>query len=741
MMHRWNLARIIQFAACLSVLLLASRASLATDAATELIQKYCHGCHGGAKQLGNPDLDVLDAASLTEDYIVKGDLDASYLWQRIADGEMLPESKPQPTDEEKETIKQWVMAGAPMANKAAASEPPATDSGDLDPEQLAIEGTRILNEHCKKCHGDGKQGNPVLDVTKRENLVDKVVSEGRRYIVPGKPQESYIWERVFNESMPPEKAVKRDPGLALSAEDRDTLLKWIIAGAPYPEANSSRGEFFDESQLWEIVNNDLRSARESDRRNYRYFTLGNVYNNSVRYTDDDFVAHQAAISKVVNSMSWESSITNPTKVDEQGIVWRIDMRDYGWSEMDYGQWDGYGNAPDVDAWSLLMHEYPYGIELRNPEIDDQQQRQKLRENFLEARRYTGCELPVLRGDWFVFHGAQSDLYYLISQIPANVGDLEKTIGVDVAQDFMNSKLLRAGVKISGVSNGNRLMDRHDSKYGYYWKSYDFARGTDNLDQLPLGPDYPNHPHARFAFEHDGGEMIFSLPNGLQGYILATGKDERLELGPPEVVRDDQATGGTGQVNNAISCMNCHAAGMRGFEDTIRKGMVIQGDARRFADDLYDPRNRLQKVLDDDAATFKRAARKAMSAPFGNDESKVPDEWFTTGTEPISVVARGYLTSVNAHDVAVELGIQGKENLEAGQIIALKVEGNKDLQRHGLATLANDGVVRRETWESLKAGTSIAQIAAQKLGYGGSVDARGAAANRIFEIYKSQRLEK
>ena len=131
----------------------------------------------------------------------------------------------------------------------------------------------------------------------------------------------------------------------------------------------------------------------------------------------------------------------------------------------------------------------------------------------------------------------------------------------------------------------------------------------------------------------------------------------------------------------------------------------------------------------------------MSAPFGNDESKVPDEWFATGTEPVSVVARTYLTSVNAHDVAVELGVRGKNGIKPGQVIAVKVDGNKSLQRFGLATLANGGVVRRETWESLKAGTSIAQIAAQRLGFGGSVDAGTAAANEIFKIYNSERLEK
>ena len=38
--------------------------------------------------------------------------------------------------------------------------------------------------------------------------------------------------------------------------------------------------------------------------------------------------------------------------------------------------------------------------------------------------------------------------------------------------------------------------------------------------LPLGPVFPNNPfNQNFAFVHDGGEIIYSLPNGLQAYYL------------------------------------------------------------------------------------------------------------------------------------------------------------------------------------------------------------------------------
>jgi hypothetical protein len=48
----------------------------------------------------------------------------------------------------------------------------------------------------------------------------------------------------------------------------------------------------------------------------------------------------------------------------------------------------------------------------------------------------------------------------------------------------------------------------------------------------LGPDGDN------AFKHDGGETIFSLPNGFEAYYLNTAKGVWLDKGPTETVLDD-----------------------------------------------------------------------------------------------------------------------------------------------------------------------------------------------------------
>ncbi len=77
------------------------------------------------------------------------------------------------------------------------------------------------------------------------------------------------------------------------------------------------------------------------------------------------------------------------------------------------------------------------------------------------------------------------------------------------------------MQTSGVSRNNRVIERHEipgSRCRGYWLSYDFASNGD-----PIAPkDILANP---LDFVQDGGEIIFTLPNGLQGYMIV-GADDR-----------------------------------------------------------------------------------------------------------------------------------------------------------------------------------------------------------------------
>ncbi len=84
-----------------------------------------------------------------------------------------------------------------------------------------------------------------------------------------------------------------------------------------------------------------------------------------------------------------------------------------------------------------------------------------------------------------------------------------------------------------MSRNNRLIERHESPYGSYWRSYDFASnsGQCNLFAHPLGPIAAGEP-----FRADGGEIIFSLPNGLHAFMLVGATGQRLDKAPSSIVQ-------------------------------------------------------------------------------------------------------------------------------------------------------------------------------------------------------------
>src|SRR5436190_13342240 len=85
----------------------------------------------------------------------------------------------------------------------------------------------ILAENCFACHGpDSAARKADLRLDRRD---DAVAMEA---VIPGKPEESALIERVCSENpkqlMPPPKTNKK-----LRPEQKELLKKWIAAGAEY----------------------------------------------------------------------------------------------------------------------------------------------------------------------------------------------------------------------------------------------------------------------------------------------------------------------------------------------------------------------------------------------------------------------------------------------------------------------------------------------------------------------------
>lgn len=545
--------------------------------------------------------------------------------------------------------------------------------------ELAVKGDALVRKYCYQCHGITFNGDSALDVTNRTALLDP----DHEYVLAGNAEGSQLWQRIASNEMPPKSQPQPTP------EERELLKQWIHAGAPFPERVVRH--FVEWKSILQAIHDDLKATSPEVRQYVRYFTLTNLYNDVHGVTELEMRLYRAALSKALNSVSWQPDLVIPKPLDPEQTLFRVDIRDLGWTDA---------------TWRMLASHYPYGMGF-NTVPDDALA--KLDE---DIGLYTDTPLCYLRADWFIVRAMRPPLYNKLLKLPKTDVELEKLLKVSVVGDFEQDRLRRAGFVESAVSAGNRIVDRHPASYGYYWKSYDFKKSTlhGNIMRFPLGPAYDKHPFDQLCFEQDGGEMIFGLPNGLQGYYLVDGKGHSIDEGPIEVVRDLTETSGAPIIMNGISCMSCHRHGMISFTDTLRDGAGCQGEARRKLRSICPPKDEMSALVAKDRNRFLQALA-ACTGPFlqvGDDAGKSIEEF----PEPIGSIARRYEQRLGIEQVACECLVQEPMLLKGA------VQSNPQLRNElGLGPLVNNEKINRANWETRDGVISPAQRLMQALDLG------------------------
>jgi hypothetical protein len=185
--------------------------------------------------------------------------------------------------------------------------------------------------------------------------------------------------------------------------------------------------------------------------------------------------------------------------------------------------------------------------------------------------------------------------------------------------------------------------KNASPYGSYWRSYDFADnlGQRNLFAFPLGPGANEK-----SFVADGGEIIFSLPNGLRSFMLVTANGTRLDKAPQAIVSDPKRPDRA--VVNGISCMSCHARGLISKKDQVR--LHVESSPGSFSPQevetvqaLYVPESKLNVVFAKDNDQYRNALEKTGAK--------------LTNTEPINSLAGRFEQELELAAAAAELGLR------------------------------------------------------------------------------------
>ncbi|MCC9608242.1 hypothetical protein LOC68_00965 [Blastopirellula sp. JC732] len=566
-----------------------------------------------------------------------------------------------------------IVASLSLLSVVLAAEPDAS-----------VNARRFLRRYCYECHnGPGSPGGDV-NFLSRQELVEKGI------VVPRIPDESSLIQRLVQQSMPPLEQRQRNP---ISPEEIAELRAWVEIGAPdFTIASTQRG-FHSVEKVLRSIRDFLKSQDEADRPYFRFFTLHTVANR--KFTSDaDLDLHRFALSKAINSLNWGPEVIAPRALDnETRLVYVVDLRDLvirsgqSWSELDH--------------WTALSRAYPYGFSYADFHSHERQ------DLLTEVRQLLGdrisTHLPVLRADWFIATATRPPLYHDLMDLPKTAQELEQTLGVDIAKALTSpepSAIARGGFSRSGVSAQNRLVERSQSSLGYYWKSYDFKPNTQrgSLTRFPLGPRglAGQESFDDMAFEHDGGEIIFSLPNGLQAYLLVNGDGGRIDEGPIDVVSDALKTSGTPAIVNGQSCMACHREGVINFRDEIRGASGVFGDAAKQVDRIYLAHEVMRPLVDADRKRFQQALAKTVEG--------ISDTEYLTGPsapEPIGEVVRKYrLVYLGVEDIAVELDIPTTQELRS-------LIGSERVRVLGLdAVFRGKATISRNLWEATKSRSGL-----------------------------------
>jgi mono/diheme cytochrome c family protein len=559
------------------------------------------------------------------------------------DGETISEPEPEPEAdvdpiEREDCDDNPLLAGCDPVEDPSVADPDAVPdvvapvdqedpSNPAELERAAAEN--ILNANCGSCHGTQLAPGAESGNMNYINDIDQLVANGK--IQPLNSAGSRIIQRMKDGSMPPAAA-----GLPrVNENDINTVAQFIDNPQFWPDfadsAPSCQDQLFTFDDLYQAIARDLQTLDEDDALTARYISLTNRYTAGV-CADTTLDKDRQALFKLVNALSTETTVEVPVPIDSDETIYRIDIEDYGWDEP-VTVVNADGSTTDfVDRWEAIVGNNPYAVPFVGDDADD-------------AVADSGTTVPVMFADSMLDIASIGNLYYAL--IDVNVQDtldnfILNDLQIDVNQNLIDEDQVRAGTTRSRISRQDRMVQRDEIevRQGVLWQSFDFE--DDNANQSIF--------EDPFGFAEGGTEAIFTLANGMLGFVIADADSN--------IVEDSDILLDTNQNNfravTSISCSNCHSGGLIAVEDEVREIALANARVSQLnADEVEQLRNvfpepqEFARIIDGDSTGF---FKRALA------EAQVPAE----GGDPVSTVFFRFDQDILISDAAGDLGLTPEE---------------------------------------------------------------------------------
>jgi len=476
----------------------------------------------------------------------------------------------------------------------------------------------ILQANCGYCHGPALTPAQAQAGMNYINDIKKLADTGK--IVPLNSAGSRIIQRMTKGEMPP----PQSPYPQVTAADIDKVAAYIDNPRYWPGTPvavcTDKGQLTDFDDLYRDVNSDLAKADNDDTPFYRYISLSNRFTAGV--CADALDRDRDGMVKMMNALSIRANTGDVVPVNPDETLYRIDLRQFDWDRAITVE-----GANFTDVWEAIAAANPYAVELFGDDADD-------------AKQDTLTQFPVMFADQMMDVAAIGNLYYAIIDVDVNLPlatFISDKLGINVAQDIADEEAIRAGTTKSRISRQDRLVERHDIvvRGGAFWQSFDFE--DDANESIFEDP---------FGFTPGGTEAIFTLPNGMLGFIIADAAGN--------IVEDSDILLDTNQNNfraiTSVSCSNCHAVGFIPVVDEVRdiavanaRDIGLNRDEVEQLQGIYVSPAEFARVVKDDSESFYQRALQKVELPI-------------QGGDPLSSVFLRFDQDLTLADAAGDLGV-------------------------------------------------------------------------------------
>ncbi len=329
------------------------------------------------------------------------------------------------------------------------------------------------------------------------------------------------------------------PGAAEPGPDEiESIRGWIRDLTPAAQACPSR-----QSVRPADVDKMMRDAQHLERdqgKDVRFISLVHLYNACA--TPSEMAAYRQALNKLMNSLSWAAEPVKLTPLDAAGTVLSFRLSEFGWVS---------------GHWELIQRAYP--PTLVHTVADD-------------VSKTANTKVAIVNGDWLAAATAETPLYYALLGLPAKLSELAKMNATNIDQNIRSSAARRIAVRVSAVTRGNRLIERHPGGRGGFWLVYDFATSTGDQDifEHPQGPK--SATPGKSPFKPDQIRALFALPNGFYAFALFDAAGNRIDRVLPGLEKPYagvEADALEPTTKAGANCFACHTDGLIRAQDEFR----------------------------------------------------------------------------------------------------------------------------------------------------------------------------